>query len=106
GRVGGWGRARRGTMSGRRAVRVVLVVGALNLVAGLAAAQNGYSFLDAGRSPIDYRVAGVAPRTACRDLQGLSGDGMTVVVAESVPATDAVPAFCRVLGVIQPEIQF
>jgi Tannase and feruloyl esterase len=93
-------------MNGRRALPVALLMAALGLVATPVAAQNGFSFLDAARSPVDYRLAVVAPRTACRDLQGLSGGGMMVVAAESVPASDATPAFCRVLGVIQPEIQF
>ncbi len=79
---------------------------ALSLVAGPAAAENGYSFLDASRSAIDYRVAPAAPRSPCGDLRTLSAGEMTIVSAESVAVSGAVPAFCRVLGVIQPEIQF
>jgi feruloyl esterase len=93
-------------MTAQRVVRVGLLVAALTLAAGTAAAQNGYSFLDASRSAIDYRVAPTSPRPACADLLALSGGDLTVVSAQSAPASDASPAFCRVLGVIQPEIQF
>ena len=93
-------------MAQRRALRAALLATALSLVAGHAAAQNGFSFLDASRSTIDYRVAPSAPRVACAELRALSGSAMTVVVAQSVPASESAPAFCRVVGVIQPEIQF
>ena len=93
-------------MISRRASRVTLLAAFFILVAGPAAAQNGYSFLDAARSAIDYRVAPAAPRLGCRDLTALSGGDLTVVSAQSVSATEGAPEFCRVLGVIQPEIQF
>ena len=93
-------------MTSRRASGIALITMVFALVAGPAAAQNGYSFLDAGRSTIDYRVAPAAPRLGCRDLMALSGGELTVVSAQAVPASEGSPAFCRVLGVIQPEVQF
>lgn len=86
--------------------RFALLAIALTLAASPAAGQNGYSFLDARHSAIDYRTAPAAPRLGCRDLMALSGGDVTVVSAQSVPATEGTPAFCRVLGVIQPEVQF
>jgi hypothetical protein len=71
-----------------------------------ALAQNGYSFLDAAKSALDYRVAAVAAQMACHDLAKFSGGQLTIIKAESVAATPRVPAFCRVVGVIAPEIQF
>src|SRR5215475_11649062 len=93
-------------MTSQRIARVGLLATALILAAGPAAAQNGFSFLDAAQSAIDYRVSPSTPRLGCRDLLALSGGDLTVVSALGVPASDASPAFCRVLGVIQPEIQF
>jgi hypothetical protein len=81
----------------------LLLAGAL---APQARAQNGYSFIDAQRSPLNYRVGGVAPRMACRDLARLSDSHLTIVSTEAVAATADVPAFCRVLGIIQPEVKF
>lgn len=71
-----------------------------------ALAQNGYSFLDAGSSAIDYRVATVAAQRACHDLRRLAGGQLTIVKADAVAAAGNVPAFCRITGVIAPEIQF
>jgi hypothetical protein len=71
-----------------------------------ALAQNGYSFLDAAKSPLDYRVAPVAAQMACHELRKLSGGQITIIKAEAVAAAAPVPAFCRVTGVIAPEIQF
>jgi feruloyl esterase len=76
------------------------------LAAMPALAQNGYSFLDAAKSPLDYRVAPVAAQMACHDLAKLSGGQLTIIKAETVAAAGNVPAFCRVTGVIAPEIQF
>src|SRR5262245_26425037 len=85
---------------------LLLLAAGLGLSTVPALAQNGYSFLDAGSSPIDYRVGATAPRLTCRELTGLSAGEMTVVSAVPVAATGSTPAFCRVLGVIPPEIQF
>ncbi len=74
--------------------------------AGSAAAQNGYSFLDADKSAVDYRLATVQPATACAELRRLSDSTVTITMADTVAAAGGVPAFCRVRGVIAPEIQF
>jgi feruloyl esterase len=71
-----------------------------------AAAQNAYSFLDADKSVVDYRRAPVAAQMACHDLRKLSGGQITIIRADAVAAFARVPAFCRVTGVIAPEIQF
>lgn len=79
---------------------------ALALAGSPALAQNGYSFLDAAKSALDYRVTPVAAQMACHDLAKFSGGQLTIIKAELVAATPRVPAFCRVTGVIAPEIQF
>ena len=89
-----------------RLLPAMLLAVALASAARPAAAQNGFSFLDASRSAIDYRVASAAPRLPCRALAELSGGELTVVSAQEVPASQNAPAHCRVLGVIQPEVQF
>jgi feruloyl esterase len=71
-----------------------------------AFAQNGYSFLDADKSRIDYRLAPAAAQRACHDLRRLAGGQVTIIKAETVASAAQVPAFCRVTGVIAPEIQF
>lgn len=94
-------------MTTPRAVCLLLILAAgLALPGAPALAQNGFSFLDATTSTIDYRVAAAGPRLPCRELRALSSGELTIVSAESVAAAGSTPAFCRVLGVIQPEIQF
>ena len=72
-----------------------------------ARAQNGYSFDDAARSAIDYRVAAASPQRQCglHLARALERD-ITLLSATAVPASDAAPAHCRVLGVIAPEVRF
>ena len=43
---------------------------------------------------------------ACADLTGLDLIDLRIGAAETVPASDAVPAHCRVTGVIETEINF
>ena len=69
-------------------------------------AQNGHSFTDVQKSPLNYRIGGVAPRIACRDLMRLSDAQVTILSAEVVAPAGDVPEFCRVLGIIQPEVKF
>jgi feruloyl esterase len=85
----------------------VLGIALLAAVGALPAqAQNGYSFLDADSSAVKYRVAATASRMACKDLRGLGGRQTTILSAEMVAASERTPEFCRVLGVIAPEIRF
>jgi hypothetical protein len=47
-----------------------------------------------------------APIRTCASLRALSGYEFSVDVAESIAATKDTPAFCRVTGLVQPEIRF
>ena len=93
-------------------MRPALRPAAITLTAALAAfalpahAVNGYSFLDAASSLLDYRVASASPRMACRALKAQGRGPLTILSAEEVPASADAPAFCRVHGVIAPEVQF
>jgi len=71
-----------------------------------ALAQNGHSFSDVQKSPLNYRLGGVAPRVACKELTRLSDGDVTILSAEVVAPTGDVPEFCRVLGIIRPEVKF
>jgi Tannase and feruloyl esterase len=88
--------------------RLAIVTSALlvSCVATTASAQNSYSFLDADKSPVNYGVAATAPQMACKDMRRAAGRGLTVVSAELIAAAGTTPEFCKVLGVIEPEIRF
>ncbi len=91
------------------AARLLAALSALavwTVAAPPALAQNGFSFLDAAQSPIDYRVATASPRIGCAELRTRAPAGVTVLSAEVVAAGDAAPGFCRVHGVAAPEVQF
>jgi len=90
----------------RIGARTGVLAAALALVAVPAAAQNGYSFLDAEKSAIDYRATPVTAQRACHELRQFAGGQITIIKAEAVEWTAQAPAHCRVVGVIAPEIQF
>ena len=96
----------RGLSAPQRAAALAVALLAVAALTTPAMAQNGYSFLDAAQSPIDYRVASAAPRIACAELRGRAPAGVTILSAAPIAATDAAPAFCRVHGVVAPEVQF
>jgi len=87
-------------------VRTKGVLAALALMPAAAAAQNGYSFLDAEKSAVRYGVATVKPAMDCAAIAGLATPDTTILSVRTVPAADGVPEHCRVTGMIAPEIRF
>ncbi len=79
--------------------------GTVALAAAPAAAQNGFSFIDAGKTAIDYRVATVGPQRVCAELARLSGRDLTILSAELVAASDSAPAkfACKKSAVSGPQ---
>lgn len=64
------------------------------------------SFSEAAYSGVDYSYAGVRKHKPCHDLQRLGDADFTVLATEIVPAGGQRPAYCRVSGMIAPEIEF
>lgn len=91
-----------------RARIVSLLVAALAALAPAApvAAQNGYSFTDAAKSPLNFSQATVRPQLACRELRDMTAGSVSILAAEIVAAADGVPEHCRVSGMIVPEVRF
>jgi feruloyl esterase len=71
-----------------------------------ATAQSAGNFSQAAQSPLRYTLAPAHPRLDCRAVASLGGGEVTITSTEEVPASEANPPFCRVKGVIAPEIQF
>src|SRR3954466_10119710 len=86
--------------------RTAGVLAALALMPGVAAAQNGYSFLDADKSAVRYSVAPMKPAISCAAVAGLATPDTTILSARTVAAADGVPEHCRITGLIAPEIRF
>lgn len=84
-------------------VAVGLIVVTVTLMP--VAAQNGSQFRDWNPSVLaDAAVA--KPRSACSALVALTGFEFSISTVSTVPATSEVPEYCRVEGLIQPEIRF
>ena len=45
------------------------------------------------------------PTTTCAALHRLTGYDLSIISADALPATTNVPAFCRVMILVQPEIR-
>jgi hypothetical protein len=82
------------------------LIAGLALIPAAAAGQNGYSFIDAGKSTVPYSIAPAKPVMNCAGVAHLSWASMTVLAARTVPAADGVPEHCRVSGLIAPEVRF
>ncbi|HEY2872212.1 MAG TPA: tannase/feruloyl esterase family alpha/beta hydrolase [Reyranella sp.] len=88
-------------------VRTKGLIAALALIVpGAAAAQNGYSFIDADRSAVHYSVAPIKAAMPCAAVAHLAWASMTVLSTRTVPAADGAPEHCRVEGLIAPEVKF
>ena len=85
---------------------IIVAAFAATAFAAPAAAQNGYSFVDAAKSPLNFSQATVKPQMACRELRGMTDGNVSILSAETMAAADGVPEHCRVSGVIAPEIRF
>ena len=86
-----------------------LVIGLSAADTGSALAQNIGSFRDAGRGAVDYTRTSVAPLEDCAALghrvRSVEQTRLTILSAETVAATEGVPGFCRIVAVLDPEIQ-
>lgn len=70
-----------------------------------AAAQS--NFRDAATSPIRYTQGVAGPKLGCSELrERMTNFSVSIVSAKLIPAQEGIPEYCRVYGVIQPEIRF
>jgi Tannase and feruloyl esterase len=80
------------------AVAVVTAIGSTS-----AKAQ---AFADLKSAAADYSKADMSPRKSCESLAKFKSQDITEITPASIPAEEAVPAYCRVTGVLSPEIAF
>ena len=76
------------------------------LVSTTAQSAHAQAFADAKKALVDYTKSDIAPRASCESLSAFKSDGVTQIQSRLVPAAAAAPAYCRVSGVIAPEIGF
>ncbi|AWN50899.1 DUF6351 family protein [Methylobacterium sp. 17Sr1-1] len=93
----------------RLLVLASLTIGLAATGNGAALAQNVGSFRDAGRGAFDYTKIAAMPQKECAKLghsvSAVEGTRLTILVAETIAASESVPGFCRIVAVLDPEIQ-
>lgn len=78
----------------------------LLLCAQFAVGQGGRSFADAETSAVPYSRTTARAQVPCAGLTSWTNHDYSVTSATLVEAAKGVPEYCRVLGVIPPEIRF
>ena len=92
----------------RRCSRIppFLGVGATAMLALMSQSASAQAFAAAKTSLADYTKAKLAPRTDCAALNQYAAKDLLQITAAAAAATPGVPAYCKVTGVLAPEIAF
>ena len=72
------------------------------------ATAPGYAqdFSDLKTALVDYSKADLPAHKTCEDLSKFKSKDLVRIAAVSTPASDSAPAYCRVTGLLAPEIAF
>jgi hypothetical protein len=81
------------------------VVTALLLIAAAAPAQ-AQVFSEVKSGLVDYSKADMAPTKACDALNKFASKEIVKITAAAIPAAAAAPEYCKVSGLLDPEIAF
>ena len=87
------------------AIAAISTVILLVIAGRTPAAQNRSEFRDWKPSALADATR-VKPRVGCSSLLSQTGYDLSVTSATTIPATTEVPEYCRIVGLIQPEIRF
>src|SRR5689334_4071445 len=75
-------------------------------IAASAVPANAQVFADLKSALVDYSKADLVPGKACETLSKFKSKDIAQIAAAAIPADNAAPAYCRVTGVLSPEIAF
>jgi feruloyl esterase len=92
-------------MTWPRTITAGIFAGTIGATLTPALAQNSSQFREWTPSALADSIV-VKPRAACATLVALTGYEFSIITATLVPASNDAPEYCRVLGLIQPEIRF
>jgi Tannase and feruloyl esterase len=79
---------------------------ALALLTMLAIAVHAQDFSNVKTALVDYSKADLEARKDCAEMGKFKSKDIVHIAAAAIPATDVSPAFCRVSGLLDPEIAF
>jgi hypothetical protein len=82
----------------------VIIVVALSVMFPFRAGAQ--AFADLKSSPVDYSKADLTPGTTCQKIGMFKSADIAQISSTAVPADSAAPAYCRVTGLISPEVAF
>jgi hypothetical protein len=82
------------------------VIGAGILTTAAPLPCRAQDFADEKSALVDYSKADMEPRKTCEALGSFKSKELAQIAAKNMPATGAVPAHCRVTGLLTPEIAF
>lgn len=71
-----------------------------------AVPSHAQVFSDLKTALVDYSKTDMEPAKTCEALGAFKSNEIVQIKAETVSAADAVPAFCRISGMLDPEIAF
>ena len=77
-----------------------------NRLGGEPPTGHGPGFHEAAQSVSGYSQAHIAPHMDCQALGQYTAQELLSITATAMPAAAAVPAHCRVTGMLAPEIAF
>ncbi len=87
-------------------VNFFFVCGVLAAVAGGAREAPAQAFSEAKGARVDYTKAEIAPGKPCESLAEYQNDDIAEIHAAAVAAEGGRPAYCKVTGLLKPEIAF
>ena len=68
--------------------------------------SHAQAFADLKKALVDYSKTDAEPQKACEALGQFKSKDIAQIAAAAMPAASNVPAFCRVTGILSPEIAF
>ena len=83
-----------------------IVIAGTFLIAATANIGSAQDFANRKSALIDYAKADIQPQQSCEALGDFKSPDTLQIAARSIPATDTLPAHCRVTGILSPEIAF
>jgi hypothetical protein len=93
----------------RPEVRQFLFITAACMFGGMmlaAVAAHAQAFAEHKTALVDYSNADRSPSRGCGSMGGFKAEEIVRISAATVPASGGVPEFCRIEGVLDPEIAF
>src|SRR5438046_2680990 len=85
---------------------VIAAFGAIVLMTAGAPSAHAQAFAELKTALVDYSKADIQPRKGCEAIGNFKSKDIARIKSAMMPANGAVPAHCRVTGVLSPEIAF